>query len=78
MGLREWLKPRIQDFTMGFLDDLRPGTVAAASGEVLEVGFGTARNLEHYTREVRCVTGVDPMSTDGIAAIEQRIAPPRS
>jgi ubiquinone/menaquinone biosynthesis C-methylase UbiE len=74
MGVREWLKPRIQDFAMRFMDDLRPGTVAAASGEVLEVGFGTARNLEHYTREVRRVTGVDPMSTAGVAAIEQRIA----
>jgi ubiquinone/menaquinone biosynthesis C-methylase UbiE len=74
MALREWLKPRIQDFAMRFMDDLRPGTVAAASGEVLEVGFGTARNLEHYTREVRRVTGVDPMSTEGVAAIEQRIA----
>jgi ubiquinone/menaquinone biosynthesis C-methylase UbiE len=74
MALRDWLKPRIQDWAMRFMDDLRPGTVAAASGEVLEVGFGTARNLEHYTREVRCVTGVDPMSTAGIAAVEQRIA----
>ena len=77
MGLREWLKPRIQDRAMRFMDDLRPGTVAAAGGEVLEVGFGTARNLEHYTRDVRRVTGVDPMSTEGIAAVEQRIASAR-
>ena len=77
MGVREWLKPRIQDYAMRFMDDLRPGTVAAASGEVLEVGFGTARNLEHYTRAVQRVTGVDPMSTEGIAAVEQRIAQAR-
>jgi ubiquinone/menaquinone biosynthesis C-methylase UbiE len=74
MALRDWLKPRIQDWAMRFMDDLRPGTVAAAGGEVLEVGFGTARNLEHYTREVRRVTGVDPMSTAGVPAVEQRIA----
>ena len=74
MGLREFLKPRIQDFTMRFMDELRPATVGTAEGEVLEVGFGTARNLEHYGAGVRRVTGVDPMSTEGIGTIETRIA----
>jgi ubiquinone/menaquinone biosynthesis C-methylase UbiE len=74
MGLRELLKPRIQDFAMRFMDDLRPGTVGAAAGEVLEVGFGTARNLEHYGAGVARVTGLDPMSTQGVRAVEERIA----
>jgi ubiquinone/menaquinone biosynthesis C-methylase UbiE len=74
MSLRSRLKPRIQDFAMRFMDELRPDTVAAAAGEVLEVGFGTARNLEHYGAQVARVTGLDPMATDGVAAIEERIA----
>jgi len=74
MGLRERLKPRIQDWAMAFMDTLRPDTVGAAQGEVLEVGFGTARNLEHYAPGVRRVTGLDPMSTEGVVAVEERIA----
>jgi len=74
MGLRALLKPRIQDFAMRFMDELRPDTVGAATGEVLEVGFGTARNLEHYGAGVVRVTGLDPMSTQGVRAIEERIA----
>jgi len=74
MGLREWLKPRIQDFTMRFMDDLRGDTVVEAAGEVLEVGFGTARNLDLYGAGVTRVTGLDPMSTEGVPAIEERIA----
>ncbi|HVN39416.1 MAG TPA: class I SAM-dependent methyltransferase [Myxococcota bacterium] len=74
MGLRELLKPRIQDFAMRFMDELRPETVGEAGGDVLEVGFGTARNLEHYTSGVARVTGVDPMSTEGVAPIDARIA----
>ncbi|HEX5066202.1 MAG TPA: class I SAM-dependent methyltransferase, partial [Myxococcota bacterium] len=74
MGLRQWLKPRIQDYAMRFMDDLREPTVGAASGDVLEVGFGTARNLEHYGAQVARVTGLDPMSTQGVAAVESRIA----
>jgi ubiquinone/menaquinone biosynthesis C-methylase UbiE len=74
MGLRERLKPVIQDWMMGFVDELRPETVGVAQGEVLEVGFGTARNLEHYAPGVKRVTGLDPMSTAGMAAVEERIA----
>ena len=50
-AIRDWLKPRIQDFAMGFMDELRPETVGRAEGEVLEVGFGTGRNLRHYGRQ---------------------------
>src|SRR5574338_254219 len=74
MGLRERMKPRIQDWAMAFMDPLRPETVGAAQGEVPEGGFGTARNLEHYAPGVSRVTGLDPMSTEGVAAVESRIA----
>jgi ubiquinone/menaquinone biosynthesis C-methylase UbiE len=77
MGLRERLKPHIQDFAMRSLDDLRPATVGLAVGDVLEVGFGTARNLVHYGAKVERLTGIDPMSTEGMRAVETRIAEAR-
>ena len=40
---------------MRFMDDLRPETVDEARGEVLEIGFGTGRNLRHYPSKVRSV-----------------------
>jgi SAM-dependent methyltransferase len=74
MGFRERFKPRIQDWAMRMMDDLRPDTITAAEGEVLEVGFGTGRNLALYTPAVKSLTGLDPMVTDGVAAVEARIA----
>ncbi len=74
MRLREWLAPRLLDWMMRSVDDLRPETVSQASGEVLEVGFGTARNLPHYGDAVHSVTGLDPMATDGLEIVERRIA----
>ena len=59
MGVRSWIKPRLQDFAMRQMDDLRPETVSAARGEVLEVGFGTALNLRHYGPGVTGVTGLE-------------------
>jgi ubiquinone/menaquinone biosynthesis C-methylase UbiE len=74
MGLREIIKPRLQDWVMGMMDDLRPDTITAAEGEVLEVGFGTGRNLALYSPAVKSVTGLDPLVTDGVAAVEKRVA----
>jgi len=74
MGIRSWVKPRLQDLMMRGMNDLRPDTVSLASGEVLEVGFGTALNLRYYGPDVKTVTGLDPMSTDGVAAVDDRIA----
>ncbi len=74
MGVRSWLKPRIQDLLMRGMNDLRPDTVGLASGEVLEVGFGTALNLRYYGPDVKRVTGLDPLVTDGVKAVDQRIA----
>lgn len=58
---------------MRIMDDLRPQTVGRAHGEVLEIGFGTGRNLRHYTGAVRSVWGVDPMVTHGVGPVERRI-----
>ena len=74
MGLRETIKPRLQDWVMGAMDDLRPETIAAADGEVLEVGFGTGRNLPLYGSAVKSLTGLDPLVTEGVPAVERRIA----
>ena len=67
-------KPRIQDWMMRQMDDLRPETVAPAQGEVIEVGFGTGRNLRHYTTAVRSLMGVDPLGTEGFAVVDERVA----
>ncbi len=74
-GLRERWKPRIQDFAMRFLDELRPETVERAEGEVLEVGFGTGRNLRWYAPQVKRLAALDPLPTGSIARrVSERIA----
>ena len=74
MALREFIKPRFQDWAMGMMDDLRPETLVEAEGEVLEVGFGTGRNLEHYGSGVKSLTGVDPMDASSLPKVGARIA----
>ena len=77
MALRDFIKPRLQDWMMGFMDEMRPATVGQAEGEVLEVGFGTGRNLRLYPASVKSVTGLDPMVTEGVPAVDARIAEAR-
>ena len=77
MALRDFVKPRLQDWMMGFMDEMRPATVGEAEGEVLEVGFGTGRNLRLYPSAVKSVTGLDPMATEGVPAVDARIAEAR-
>ena len=59
---------------MRFMDELRPQTVGAATGRVLEVGFGTGRNLAYYGAGVEELTGIDPLNTEGVRTVEERIA----
>lgn len=73
MKLRDRIKPWAQDWAMRFMDDLRSETVVGARGEVLEIGFGTGRNLPHYPSEVQSVWGLDPMTTAGVGPVERRI-----
>ena len=58
---------------MRVMDDLRPETIERARGDVLEIGFGTGRNLGHYPAGVTSVSGVDPMVTHGVGPVERRI-----
>jgi ubiquinone/menaquinone biosynthesis C-methylase UbiE len=74
MALRDFIKPRLQDWMMGFMDEMRPDTVGRAEGEVLEVGFGTGRNLRLYPAAVKSVTGLDPLVTEGVPAVDERVA----
>ena len=60
---------------MAMMDPLREATVGAAEGEVLEIGFGTGRNLKYYdSGSVKVVRGLDPMVTEGVARVDKRIA----
>jgi ubiquinone/menaquinone biosynthesis C-methylase UbiE len=54
--------PRLCDWLMRgpYIDRLRREVLAVASGEVLEIGFGTGLNLEHYPQHVRHLTAIDP------------------
>ena len=73
MGFRERLKPRMQDWMMGFMDDMRPESLAGAEGEVLEVGFGTALNLAHYPPGVKSLTGLDPLDASELPRVARRV-----
>jgi|SRR5579872_469931 len=58
----KYVLPRFIDLAMGNLDTrrLRAESIPQARGVVLEIGIGSGRNLEFYTREVQHVYGVDP------------------
>jgi ubiquinone/menaquinone biosynthesis C-methylase UbiE len=54
--------PWICDFVLdqSFLAEHRQQLLAAAGGEILEIGFGTGLNLPHYPKGTRKITTVDP------------------
>lgn len=54
--------PRLCDLLLGrpWVARHRRDLLAHASGEVLEIGFGTGLNLPHYPRTVRRITAIDP------------------
>ncbi|MEM7136365.1 MAG: class I SAM-dependent methyltransferase [Myxococcota bacterium] len=58
---------------MASVSKLRPSAVEAASGDVLEIGFGTGLNLEHYGPDVTSLLGIDPMVTEGVSKVDRRI-----
>lgn len=65
--------PHLLEFGMRQMKDLRAPALARASGDVFEVGFGTALNLDHYPPAVKSLTGLDPM-TALADRVERRIA----
>jgi len=54
--------PRLCDWSMRNprMADLRRQVLSEVNGEVLEIGFGTGLNLEHYPERVHRLTAVDP------------------
>ena len=63
------LFPRLCDWGMrnSRMARLREEVLAEADGEILEIGFGTGLNLEHYPERVVRLTGVDP--NDGMSRL---------
>jgi ubiquinone/menaquinone biosynthesis C-methylase UbiE len=74
MGFREWFKPRLQDLVMRQMNPLRAETTELADGDVLEVGFGTALNLQYYGPGVKSLVGLDPMDVADVDSVQARIA----
>lgn len=64
MGLyNRYILPGMLDFACGLraIDKQRAKVVPQASGQVLEVGIGTGRNLCHYNKDnVQALYGLDP------------------
>ncbi|MBI1850230.1 MAG: class I SAM-dependent methyltransferase [Planctomycetes bacterium] len=65
--------PRLMEWTMRAWAPLRAEWLASARGDVLEVGFGTGLNLEHYPAAVTSLTAVDP-SAPLPRRVERRLA----
>ena len=67
--------PRLCDRLMGLpvLAELRKDALADAGGDILEIGFGTGRNLACYPGYVRRITAVDP-NVGMVGLAEKRIA----
>jgi len=53
--------PRFLDWALGNAEfgELRRRTLASAQGRVIEIGFGTGLNLEHYPEQVAHLTVID-------------------
>src|SRR5262245_7990397 len=76
MGLySRWIFPRLCDWMMSDsrLAPFRRELLADAEAEVLEIGFGTGLNLEHYPERVRRIAAVDPAEAM-IGIARERIA----
>lgn len=74
MSFGDWLRPRLLDLMMRQMNGLRPEVLAPASGDVLEVGFGTGLNVDFYPTAISSLTAVDPNIAEGFEATEARIA----
>jgi SAM-dependent methyltransferase len=63
MGLyRRYLAPRVVDMVCSppALGAWRARAVEGLAGHVIEIGFGTGRNLPHYPSDVTRITAVEP------------------
>jgi ubiquinone/menaquinone biosynthesis C-methylase UbiE len=70
--------PRILDVAMSTkaITAERQRCLQDVKGDVLEIGFGTGRNLPHYPRTVTKVVGVDPSETSARLARKRIAAAP--
>src|SRR5262245_53462000 len=59
---RRVIFPRLCDWSLDrpFVGRYRRELLAAAGGDILEIGFGTGLNLPHYPAGVRRITTVEP------------------
>ncbi|HXZ62685.1 MAG TPA: class I SAM-dependent methyltransferase [Acidimicrobiales bacterium] len=76
MGLyRDHVLPHLVDMTCGTkaLDPWRARAAEGLSGRVVEIGFGSGRNVPHYPPEVHHVLAVEPSARARHLA-EQRVA----
>jgi ubiquinone/menaquinone biosynthesis C-methylase UbiE len=64
-----YIFPHVLDLAMRGMNPLRADVLAPASGEVLEIGFGTGLNLAYYPATVRRLHALDPMD-----ALQKRVA----
>ena len=74
MGLyRDMVLPRLVDLTCGqpALHPWRARATEGLSGRVVEIGFGSGRNVPHYPVDVEAVLAVEP------AALARRLSVPR-
>jgi ubiquinone/menaquinone biosynthesis C-methylase UbiE len=57
-----YIFPRVLDLAMASPQLRRPRdrALAPAQGRILEIGFGTGRNLTHYPPHVRRIEAIDP------------------
>ena len=73
MGLySQLIFPRLLELSMSSesMTNYRQQLLKDASGDVLEIGFGTGLNLPHYSEAVTSLTTVDP--NEGMGAIAQK------
>ncbi|WP_327140922.1 class I SAM-dependent methyltransferase [Nocardia sp. NBC_01327] len=76
MGIYEnQVLPRIIDLSCGakFLDPVRKRVCAGLSGRVVEIGFGSGRNVPFYPAVVKSVSAVEPVGL-GWTMASERIA----
>lgn len=70
---RDRVLPLVTDVALSGheLGRIRARVVVGLGGEVLEVGFGSGRNVEHYPAGVRRVRAVEPASGGGRLAAKR-------